>query len=187
MAKRIIDVVNRSTARTWLALLVTLLPAPVTAATVRLETGQVVEGTVQGRVLVIRATTDGDVMFRMLEGKDISSIDEAGIHATGETIVLMGMKGATAEDVMQGLIWWREGRDLKKKRVLIRAVGQAQVMGARFPSSEVKSVAGDVLGEYRIDHGRKAIEILAEIRLKKPDGTVVAIPAAEIMKSRGGS
>lgn len=73
MAARIIHAVNRSAGRTWLALLVALLPAPVAAATVRLGTGQVVEGTVQGRVLVIRATTDGDVMFRMLEGKDVSS------------------------------------------------------------------------------------------------------------------
>lgn len=51
----------------------------------------------------------------------------------------------------------------------------------------MKSVTGEVLGEYRIVHGCKAIEVLPEIRLKKPDGTVVTIPVTEIVKSRGGS
>jgi hypothetical protein len=158
--------------------------ATVAATVVTLTDGQTVEGRVQGRVLVRRTTSNGGVVFRILEGRDITSIDASGVHANGEAIVLVGMKGATQHEVMQGLIWWNEGRDLKKGGGLIREIGTAQVAGARVPNSSLTSDSGEFLGEYRINHQDHKIELLLAIRLKRSDGTTVTIPASEIIVAR---
>jgi hypothetical protein len=185
MADDVLGGVGRSLrCATWLPLVVALVQAPLDAAVITLANGQVVEGTIQGRVLVRRTTPDGDVAFRVLEGKDITNIDASGVHANGDSIFLIGMKGATPDDVVQGLIWWSEGRDLKKGRGLVREVGTGQVVGARVQNSSVKSDSGEFLGEYRINHWDKRIDLLFAIRLKRPDGTTATIPASEIVSAR---
>lgn len=158
-----------------------LAQAPAGAAVITLANGEVIDGTIQGRVLT-RRFTGGDVAFRMLEGKDISSIDESGIRATGDSVMLVGMKGATQEDVLQGLIIWNEGRRLRPRQALVRDVGTAQVIGARVDNATMKPFPEEFLGEYRIDEAAKKIELLASVRLKTANGAVVTIQLAEIVR-----
>lgn len=182
MADVVTGILERWTHKaTCLALMLALLSAPVAAAVVTLANGDVIEGTIQSRVLIKRFTTDGDVAFRVVEGEDILSIDATGIHCKGESVVLAGMKGATPEDILQGLIWWREGRSLRLGQALLRDVGTAQVVGARVQNSAVKPASEELLGEYRIKDNAKKIELLSYIRLKKPDGTVVTTPIADLV------
>ena len=95
--------------------------------------------------------------------------------------MLTGMKGATPEDILQGLIWWREGRSLRPGQGLVRDVGTAQVIGVRVQNSAVKPASEELLREYRIKDNAKKIELLSFIRLKKPDGTVVTTPIADLV------
>ena len=172
----------QSPAPTMLVVALTLVAVrtPVAAAVVTLANGQVIEGAVQGRVLVRRCSPDGNVRIRVVEGGDISRIDASGVHATGESVFLVGLNGATQEDVLQGLIWWSDGRDLKQGQGSVRAIGTAQVAGMRVLNSSIESRSGELLGEYRIDDQDNTIELLSAIRLKRPDGSTVTIPAGEI-------
>ena len=155
------------------------------AAVITLANGDVIEGTVQGRVLVRRTGEAGNVAICVVEGKDISSIDQTGIRASGESVMLAGMKGATQDQVLQGLIFWDEGRRLKTGQGMIRAVGTAEIVGLRIDFASMKPFPNDkVLGEYEINEAAKRVTLLSSVRLKKGDGTVVTIPVAEIVASK---
>jgi hypothetical protein len=145
----------------------------------------VIEGTVQGRVVVRRADAEGNVAIRVLEGTDIVAIDQTGIRANGESVMLAAMQGATQDDVLQGLIFWDEGRRLKNGQGMVRDVGTAQVLGARIDNARIKpGRKEEFLGEYRINEGARTITLLSSVRLKKADGAVVTIKAAEIVASK---
>jgi hypothetical protein len=92
-------------------------------AVITLANGEVLEGTVQGRDLTRRSGAEGDVAIRMLDGRDIAAIDRTAIRASGESVMLVGMNGATQEDVLQGLIFWDDGRRLKVGQGVVREVG----------------------------------------------------------------
>jgi hypothetical protein len=154
-------------------------------ATIALANGEVLEGTVLGRVVVRRADASGNIALRVLEGSDILAIDEAGICANGESVVLAAMQGATHQDLLQALIFWDEGRRLKNGQGMVRNVGTAQVLGARIDNARIKrGHKEEFLGEYRIDQGARTIAVLSSVRLKKSDGAIVTIKVAEIVASK---
>jgi hypothetical protein len=169
------------------AMLAALLPETAHAASVTLANGDMIEGTVLGRILMDRPSRDANGNktspgVRLVEGKDISSIDATGVHTDGESVVLLGMKGATLSETLQGLVWWDEGRSLKSNQALVRDVGKAQVVGARMPSSKVQTNPGQemLLGEVVVNHSRKTVEFSGMIRLQRSAGEIVTIPVSQI-------
>ena len=171
---------------TYLCSLLSAFPTATAAeaTSVTLASGEVIEGAVLGRILIGRMGSDGTLAFRIVEGKDIDKIDEAGVHARGESVMLVGIKNATAADILQGLIWWNEGADLKKGKGLMRDTGQATVAGVRLDSSAVKPGRERLVGGYTIDKARKEVTLLNSIRLELRDGQIRTIPLSEMAGSQ---
>lgn len=163
-------------------LMVAGIPRAAVAASITLASGEVVEGTIQGRVLIARSSPDGQPAFRIVEGKDIVSIDARGIHTEGESVLFVSMKGASIDDTLQGLIWWDEGRALKLNKGLVRDVGKAQVIGVRMPTANIKPAPEHIVGGYTINPSRKRIDVVESLRLQRPDGEIRTIPVSEITK-----
>jgi hypothetical protein len=161
-------------------MLVLWAPTTTLAATVTLMSGEVVEGTIQGRVVIRRTSKDGEPAFRIVEGKDITRIDTSGVHHESDSLLLSSLKGATADDVLQGLIWWDEGRSLKTGQVQFRSVGNAQVLGAKIPRANIKPAPEQLTGGYTIDRGRKRIDLVNAIVVQRPDGQTTTIQVSEI-------
>jgi hypothetical protein len=166
-----------------------LAATPAAAATIKLANGDVIEGTIQGHVVIVMRSREGsDGGFRVVAGDDIVSIDEGGIAIEkGESLVLVGMDGARPSDVLKGLIWWNEGRDLKPKRGLIRKVGRAQVVGSRVPNESIKPIVQELAGDYQINQGAETVTLIPSIRVKKADGATRTIALSDIVPFRVGT
>ena len=155
-------------------------PAAAAAASVTLANGDVIEGTVSGRILISRMGTDGTAAIRMVEGRDIERIDASGVHNKGDSVMLVGLKNATTDDMLRALLWWNEGADLKKGKGLVRETAGTTVAGVRLDNSSLKPVRERLLGGYTINRERKEIALVTSIRLELPDGQVRTIPLSEI-------
>lgn len=179
---------RRSVVAIYLAVVIMLPTAVVEAASVALANGEVVEGSIQGFILLDRTRIDangvkGSPVFRIVEGKDILRIDASGVVSEGETVILLSVKGsATVAETVQGVVWWDAGRALKKNQALVRDVGKGQVTGARMDASNVRPMPEVLIGEFTVNHSEKAIEFSGSIRLKRPDGQIVTIPVSGITK-----
>jgi len=158
-----------------------LAPAAAQAASVTLANGTVVEGTIQGPVLIKRETTDGTPAFRLVEGKDITRIDSSGVHGGGQSVMLMGVKTASIPDVLQALVWWDEGRSLVTNKALVRRSRNGEVIGVRVPNDRVKPVKEELAGTYQIDLAAKTIVIVPSLRLRRPDGSELVLAVKDVV------
>ena len=183
------EILNRQRMAAVSLIVLGLAANPAAAATVKLANGDVIEGTIQGHVVIVmRSREGGDGGFRVVAGDDIVSIDEGGIAIEkGESLVLVGMDGALTSDVLKGLIWWNEGRDLKPNRGLIRKVGRAQVVGSRVPNESIKPILQELAGDYQINQGAETVTLIPSIRVKKADGTTRTIALNDIVPFRVGT
>ena len=98
--------------------------------------------------------------------------------------MLVGIKNATAADILQGLIWWNEGAGLKKGTRLRRETRQATGAGVRLDRSAVKPGRERLVGGYTIDKARKEVTLLNSIRLELRDGQIRTVPLSEIAGSQ---
>ena len=98
-------------------MLAALLVQSVPAATVTLMNGSTVTGTIQGRILTRRGSAE-EAGLRIVDGKDVTRIDDAGVACAGESVVVTGMSKAPTptEDLFKALVAWDEGQALKKGR-----------------------------------------------------------------------
>lgn len=158
-----------------------LAAAPAQAATVTLANGNVVEGTIQGQVLIARQTPDGTPAFRVIEGKDITRIDATGVHADGQSVMLMGMKPATMPDVLEAFVWWEEGRRLLTDKAVVRRTRNGEVIGVRVANDRVKAVKEELAGTSQIDPAARTIVIVPSLRVQRSDGSELVLAVKEVV------
>ena len=165
---------------TIVLMLAALFVQSVSTATVTLTNGSTVTGTIQGRLLTRRGSAE-DPGLRIVDGKDVTRIDDAGVACAGDSVVVMGMSKTPTptDDLSKALVVWEEGQALKKGQGLIRKVGKSQIVGARVDCSSMKPVPEVVLGDYRTEGN--VLKPSGSIRVLQADGTTVTIAVTDIV------
>ena len=142
-------------------------------ATIALANGEVLEGTVLGRVVVRRADAGGNIALRVLEGSTSSPSTRPAFARTGNPWVLAAIQGATHQDLCcQALIFWDEGR--RPQEWSGDGAQRRHCTSARRPHRQCQDqtrpqgrIPWRVTGSIK---ARRTIAVLSSVRLKKTDG-----------------
>jgi hypothetical protein len=160
------------------ALLATSAARASSAATITLASGEIVEGEIQGRLLIKRGP-DPDFAYRIVEGRDVTSITAAGIACGGETVIVMSLKTVPAAALLKALKAWDEGRQLKTGQGTIRNIGRYEIIGFRKDNQSLQPIIESLLGDYRVFGD--TLDPSGSIRVSKSDGSLLTLSVGDIV------
>ena len=174
-----------------ISLLSLLLRAdPAASASVKKKNGQTVKGEISGR-LVQKGKLPPDsgytYVYFIVEGRNVTVIDEAGVHLDeGAKVIMIGVRGAASPDDWESVA---VGYGFAERMTGSGAWGRISVTGecCGIRVIDAKAIADKLLGEFRVSPKTEVTPFKAELMPfveLKTQGGIMRIPIAEIVEIR---